>query len=71
MFLFNKKCCKYFCDSISIDFTEKHLDLIFDASHTLCMGIKMKGPSNFFFIIIIMSHSRVNTPTAKTVSEPK
>ena len=27
-FLFNKKCCKYFCDSISIGFTEEHLDLI-------------------------------------------
>ena len=35
IFLFNKKCCKYFCDSISIGFTEEHLDLIFDLSHTL------------------------------------
>ena len=38
MFLFNKKCFKYYCDSISIDFTEEHWDLIFDASHTLCLG---------------------------------
>ena len=33
--LFNKKCYKYFCDSISIGFIEVHLDVIFDASHTL------------------------------------
>ena len=42
MFLFNKKCFKYFCDSISIGFTEVHWDLIFDASHTLCKGYKNK-----------------------------
>ena len=35
MILFNKKCCKYFCDSISIGFTEEILDLVFYASHTL------------------------------------
>ena len=35
MFLFNKKCFKYSCDSISIGFTEVHWDLIFYASHTL------------------------------------
>ena len=40
IFLFNKKCCKYFCDSISIGFTEEHLDLVFDLSHTLCLDFE-------------------------------
>ena len=38
MFLFNKKCCKYFCDSIFLGFIEVHWDLTLKASHTLCAG---------------------------------
>ena len=44
--LFNKKCYKYSCDSISIGFIEVHLDVIFDASHTLCLAVRQRASSH-------------------------
>ena len=56
MFLFNKKCCKYFCDFISIGFIEVHWDLLFEASHTLCLVINtsMSNQNNGYSSFIDM-----------------
>ena len=70
MFLFNKKCFKYFCDSISISFTEVHWDLIFDASHTLC-GYRKMEVDKLIFRLLLISHQKIQllTNTYKSVRQ--